>query len=221
MNNEYYKTLDPKLPSYLNEDYFAETGCLDNGHHIVIDDSVPPTINLPWRIPITLKEKVNNELQQMLKMNIITPIEVQTDWENSMIAIEKPNGNLRICIDPRNLNQAITQPYYAIPTTEEILPKMRGAKSFTKLDASKAYWQILIDESSSKLLTFNSPTGRYWLLCMPYEIHSASNVCQQIIENIKGAENNQDNVIVWSENSDKLQQQAIKAFESVHKHGQN
>ena len=71
----------------------------------------------------------------MLKMNIITPIEVQTDWANSMIAIEKPNGNLRICIDPRNLNQAITQPYYAIPTTEEILPKMRGAKSFTKLDA--------------------------------------------------------------------------------------
>ena len=98
---------------------------------------------------------------------------------------------------------------------------MRGAKCFTKLDASKAYWQILIDESSSKLLTFNSPTGRYWLLCMPCEIHSASNVCQQIIENIKGAENNQDNVIVWSENSDKLQQQAIKAFESVHKHGQN
>ena len=41
------KTLDPKLPSYLNKDYFAETGCLDNGHHIVIDDSVPPTINLP------------------------------------------------------------------------------------------------------------------------------------------------------------------------------
>ena len=33
------KTLDPKLPSYLNEDYFAETGCLHNGHHIVIDDS--------------------------------------------------------------------------------------------------------------------------------------------------------------------------------------
>ena len=97
----------------------------------------------------------------MLKMNIIAPKEVQTDWANSMIAIEKPNSNLRICIDPRNLNQAFTQPYYAIPMTEEILPKMRRAKSFTKLDASNAYWQILIDESSSKLLTFNSPTGRY------------------------------------------------------------
>ena len=83
-----------------------------------------------------------------------------TDWANCMIVIKKPNSNLRICIDPRNLNQAITQPYYAIPTAEEILSKMRGAKSFTKLDASEAYWQILIDESSSKLLTVNSPTGR-------------------------------------------------------------
>ena len=117
------------------------------------------------------------------------------------------------------MNQAITQPYYPMPTTEEILSKIRRAKSFTKLDASKVYWQILIDESSSKLLTSNSPTGRYWFLCMPYEIHSASNVCHQIIENIKGAENSQDNAIVWSENSDKLQQWKIKAFESVHKHG--
>ena len=86
-------------------------------------------------------------------MNIITPIEVPTDWANSMIVIEKPNSNLRNCIDPRNLNQTITQPYYALPTTEEILSKMRGAKSFTKLGASKPYQQILIDESSSKLLT--------------------------------------------------------------------
>ena len=41
------KTPDPKLPSYLNKDYFAETGCLTNGHHIVIDNSVTPTVNLP------------------------------------------------------------------------------------------------------------------------------------------------------------------------------
>ena len=39
------------------------------------------------------------------------------------------------------------QPHYAIPTTEEILLKMGGAKRLTKLDASNAYWQIPIDES--------------------------------------------------------------------------
>ena len=43
----------------------------------------------------------------MLKTNIIAPIEELTDWVYSMIVVEKPNGNLKICIDPRNLNKAI------------------------------------------------------------------------------------------------------------------
>ena len=101
-----------KLPtlSYLvilTNDCFGEIGCLHNENHIVIDNSVPPTVNPPQRISITLKEKVNNELQQMLKINIIVPIEEPTDWVNIMVIVEKPNGKLRICIDPRNLNKTI------------------------------------------------------------------------------------------------------------------
>ena len=131
------KTPNPKLPSYLNEfrDCFGEIGCLRNEHHIVIDNSVPPTVNPRRRIPIALKEKVNNELQRMLKMNIIAPIEEPIDWVNSIVAVERPNSKLRICIDPRNLNKAIKRSHYAIPTTEEILSKVEGAKRFTRLDA--------------------------------------------------------------------------------------
>ena len=88
---------------------------------------------------------------------------------------------LKICIDPINLNHAIKWPNYAVPTTEEILSKMGGAKNFNKLDTNKAYWQIPIDESSSKLLTVHSPTGRYRFPRMPYGIHWASDVCQQRI----------------------------------------
>ena len=52
-----------------------------------------------------------------------------------MVAIKKQNGNLRICFNKRGYKQ----PHYAIPTTEEILLKMGGAKRLTKLDASNAY----------------------------------------------------------------------------------
>ena len=53
------KTLDPKLPSYLNEfKYcFGEIDCLRNEHHIVIDNSVPQTVNSPGRIPIALNHR--------------------------------------------------------------------------------------------------------------------------------------------------------------------
>ena len=75
------KTPDPKLPSYLNEfkDCFGEIGCLRSEGHIVTDYSVPPTVNPRRRISIVLKEKVNNELQRILKMNIIAQIEKPTD----------------------------------------------------------------------------------------------------------------------------------------------
>ena len=77
---------------------------------------------------------------------------------------------------------------------------MGGGKRFTKLDASNAYYQIPINKSSSKLLTFNSPTGRYRFFRKPYGIHSGSDVCQQriiqIIENIEGAEHSQGDIII-------------------------
>ena len=53
------KTPDHKLPSYLNEfKYcFGEIDCLRNEHHIVIDNSVPQTVNSPGRIPIALNHR--------------------------------------------------------------------------------------------------------------------------------------------------------------------
>ena len=48
----------------------------------------------------------------------------------------KPNGKLRICIDPRDLNQAIKREYYPMKTIEEIAARMPDAKVFSVLDAS-------------------------------------------------------------------------------------
>ena len=40
-----------------------------------------------------------------------------------------------------------------MPTTEEILAQMSNAMFFTKLNANNAYWQMPVDDESSKLLT--------------------------------------------------------------------
>ena len=78
---------------------------------------------------------------------------------------------------------------------------MSGAKYFTKLDASNTYWQIELDEESSKLLTFNSMFGRYQFLRITCGINSASDACPQkiaqIIDGIDGAANSQDGIIIW------------------------
>ena len=48
-----------------------------------------------------------------------------------MLVKEKPNGKLRIRIDPsQTINKAIKRPKYTIPTIEEKLPLLTKAKVF-------------------------------------------------------------------------------------------
>ena len=93
----------------------------------------------------------------------------------------------------------------------------------TKLDASAAYWQIKLDYESSKLLTFNSPFGRYRFLRMAYGVNSASDVCQyyisQIIEGLDGAVNSQDDIIIWGENDNELKERTIRVMKSIRSYG--
>ena len=75
----------------------------------------------------------------MVKMEIISPIEEPTDWVSSLGIVETPDGQLRIYLDPRLLNQAIKRPHFIMPTAKKILVQISNAKLFTKLDASNAY----------------------------------------------------------------------------------
>ena len=203
--------INSSLPNYLKEfrDCFGDIECLPEKHHIVIDRNHPPDVNPSSRIPYALLKKLKAELDKTVEMKIIQAVNETTDWINYLVLEEKPNVSPRICIDPKELNKAIKRPHYADPTAEDILSRMSGTNYFTKFDASNAYWQIELDEESSKLLTFNSPFGRYQFLRMPYGIHSASDVCQQkiaqIIDGIDGAANSLDDRIIWGSTQQELE----------------
>ena len=114
----------------------------------------------------------------MVDLDIIEPIEKPTDWVNGLVIVEKPNGKLRICLDPRPLKNAIKREHRYLPTAEEIFSQMSVACFFSKLDASLGYWQIKVHEESPHLLAFCTPLGRYCFKRLPYGIHSASEVLQ-------------------------------------------
>ena len=67
-----------------------------------------------------------------------------TDWVNSLVIVEKANGQMRLCIDPKDLNKVVKREHFQIPTKEEILGKLRDAKWFSKLDATAGFHQIRV-----------------------------------------------------------------------------
>ena len=76
-----------------------------------------------------------------------------------MVVVRKKSGALRICSDFRKLNQVLKREPFQIPSLDELLVDLAGAKYFSLLDAKSGYHQIPIDPESQKYLSFESPFG--------------------------------------------------------------
>ena len=63
-----------------------------------------------------------------------------TNWVSSLVVVKKPNGSIRICIDPTHLNKAIKRHHYPLPCVEEIVTKLGKAKVFSLLDVKDGFW---------------------------------------------------------------------------------
>lgn len=46
-------------------------------------------------------------LEDLTQQGIVQPVTEATPWISLMVVITKKNGNLQICIDPKDLNSAI------------------------------------------------------------------------------------------------------------------
>ena len=138
----------------------------------------------------------------MVEQDVIERVTEPTDWVSSLVVVEKSNGKLRVCLDPRNLNKEIKCPHYTMPTLEDAVSKMADAKFFSKLDARSGYWQIGLEEKCSYLTTFNTPFGRYRFKRLPFGIICAQDLFQRkmdkIFENTPGVTPLIDDVIIHS-----------------------
>ena len=133
-----------------------------------IDPTVQP-VRLPVRrIPLAVKTELKKELDRLQKLSAIQREDKPTDWISSLMVVQKPNGKLRICIDPKPLNKALKRSHYLLSTLEDLLPELTQAKVFSDLDVRNGFWHIELDNESILLTTFAAPFGRYRWKRMPF-----------------------------------------------------
>ena len=112
-------------------DTFSGLGCItDVEYHIQLDPTHRPVIHPPRRVPVKLRSKLKEELLRMERLGVIEPVREPTDWVSSLVTVTKPNGSLRVCIDPRDLNKAIKCEHFPMPTiTSEVAFQSRCEES--------------------------------------------------------------------------------------------
>ena len=81
-----------------------------------IDPSVPPVAQRERQIPFALRDKVNDELKRLENKGIIEDVTGEPiSWLNPLVIVPKGEHNIRICVDMRAANKAITRTLYPTP----------------------------------------------------------------------------------------------------------
>lgn len=183
------------------KDVFTGTGEFpDEPYHITLKDDARPVIHPPRRVPQALQPRLKETLEKLEKEGIVSKVNKPTDWVQSLVIVEKPNGNLRLCLDPRDLNKVIKREHYQIPSPDDIISRLEGKKIFSVVDLKDGFWHVPLDEISSEICTFNTPFGRYKFNKMPFGISSAPEIFQKrnqkLFGDIEGVEVYFDDIII-------------------------
>ena len=169
------------------EDVFKGQGCMERKLHLEIVGTVTPVINPPRRVPFALKDKLKSELDPLDGLQMIRKVKEPTEWVSSLVVVEKPDGKLRICIDPVHLNKALKRSHYPLPVIEDVLLELFNVKVFSKADLKDGFLHIELDDESSLLTTFQTPWGHYCWKRMPFGISPAPELFQQKLDqNLEG-----------------------------------
>ena len=81
-----------------------------------------------------LKEKYQEEPERLVERGIIAKVSEPTDWISSTVVVMKPNGKMRLCLDPRPSNKALKRNHYPMPIIDDLLPDLGKARIFSVVD---------------------------------------------------------------------------------------
>ena len=165
----------------------GKLGKLKHRYHIPMKKHIEPARHSPSRVPLGMKQKVKNKLDEMVKKEIIRKVSEPTDWVNRMVVVTKADGDLRICLDARDLNRCMQRNYYPILNHETAFASLAGSRYFSVIDADNAYFQLQLDEESASMCTFITDWGRYQFRRLPNGTACSSEAFQSRMDGPTGS----------------------------------
>ena len=186
-----------------------------------VDTTVKPVSQKLRRLPLTLREEVSKELRRLEEIDVIEKID-SSSWISNLVVPRRPTGEIRLCVDLRDVNKAIIPDRYPLPSQEELMTEFCGSTIFSKLDLRKSYLKIPLHEDSNYLTAFITHDGVFQYKHMPYGLSCAPSAFQKILSSIlsgvKGAFNIIDDIIVHGKYSEQHDERLNEVLSLLNEH---
>ena len=176
-----------------------------------------PVVHPPRKVPVTLKPKLQQKLLSMEKLDAIQKANKLTEWVNSMVTIVKPNGNLQICIDPRDLNKDIKREHFLMRKIDEISHECQTPRSFPSSMQTQAFGK------SGWIHSALSCAHSIPLLeeCLSFGLPSSQDIFHKLMpqtfEDIEDVEVVVDDLLIWGESAQQHDSHLMQVFNKAKK----
>lgn len=139
-----------------------------------------------YQVPWSKRTAVCNEIQKMLKWNIIEHSD--SPYSSPLLAVDKPNGQVRLVLDAREINKIIIPVRTRPESIDELIQRYHGVKYFTSIDLRASYWQIPIAPESRKYTAFIHAGRSYQFKVLPFGLNISSGVFISALDTVLGPE---------------------------------
>lgn len=114
----------------------------------------------PRMMNLKLKPLVKLELEKIEKARIIFSIR-HSEWVSNLVVVRLKNREIHLCVDFRDLNQALLKDNYPFPNMESLLQQVTRSKIMSMLDGFLGYNQVLMVEEDKYKTAFSTPWGMH------------------------------------------------------------
>ena len=119
-----------------------------------------------------------------LKLTNLSKPDSFAKWIANIVPVKKKNGQIRVCVDFRDLNRACPKDDFPLPNTELMVDSTIGQEALSFMDSSSGYNQIRIAPKGEELTAFRTPKGIYCYKVMPFGLKNVGAIYQRVMQKI-------------------------------------
>ncbi|KAH7702023.1 pol polyprotein, partial [Aphelenchoides avenae] len=153
-------------------------------HRIDLVSGAKPTQQRPYRTPLTLRDEVQRQVEDMLRQHIIRPS--TSPFCSPIVMVKKADGkSWRFAVDYRALNNITQKQTSYLPLIQDILDSVGGKRYYSNFDFQSGFHQIPVEPEHVERTAFATFLGLFEFLRMPFGLCSAPATFQRVMESMR------------------------------------
>ena len=141
-------------------------------HSLNVDPGVKPVVQPAKVFHTNVEVQITQEVKKLLAAGFIKPIQ-HPKWLSNIVPVKKKNGQIRCCVDFRNLNKACLKDEFPLSNVDLFVDSAAKSSMFSFMDGYSGYNQIRMAAKDVKKTTFRTSIGNFYYIVMPFGLKTA------------------------------------------------